>query len=197
MIFDILTILALILVNGVLAMSELAIVSARAARLKPLEAKSKGARMALKLAENPGRFLSSVQIGITAVGILSGALAGDTLGERLAAWMIAQGASAKVAGLVGVGGVVVAITYVSLILGELVPKQMALRNPEAVAIRVAPLMTFISIIAAPIVWFLDKSGKFVLWALRQNGEGENKVTEEEVHVLLAVSLSMSASRRVA
>ena len=185
MIAEILVILALILVNGVLAMSELAVVSARPARLKPLEAKSRGARMALRLAEQPGRFLSSVQIGITAVGILSGALAGDTLGGRLAAWLAAQGVEAAWAARLGVGGVVVAITYVSLIVGELVPKQLALRNPEGVAIRVAPLMTLISIVAAPLVWFLDRSGKVLLWLLRQSGSGSSKVTEEEVHVLLA------------
>ncbi len=185
MITEILVILALIVVNGVLAMSELAIVSARPARLKTLESKSSGARMALRLAEQPGRFLSSVQIGITAVGILSGALAGDTLGGRLAAWLVAQGMDAVWAARLGVGGVVVIITYVSLIVGELVPKQLALRNPEGVAMRVAPLMTVISIVAAPVVWFLDKSGKIVLWLLGQRGESANKVTEEEVHVLLA------------
>jgi len=185
MITEILVILALIVVNGVLAMSELAIVSARPARLKPLEAKSSGARMALRLGEHPGRFLSSVQIGITAVGILSGALAGDTLGERLETWLIGQGMGVQWAERLGVGGVVVIITYVSLIVGELVPKQLALRNPEAVAIRMAPLMTMISVVAAPVVWFLDKSGKVLLWLLGQRGAGENKVTEEEVHVLLA------------
>lgn len=185
MIAEVLVILALIVVNGVLAMSELAVVSARPGRLKPLEAKSRGARMALRLAEHPGRFLSSVQIGITAVGILSGALAGDTLGGRLAGWLAVQGVDAVWAARLGVGGVVVAITYVSLIVGELVPKQLALRNPEAVAIRVAPLMTLISIVAAPVVWFLDRSGKALLWLLGQSGAGSSKVTEEEVHVLLA------------
>lgn len=185
MIAEVLVILALIVVNGVLAMSELAVVSARPARLKPLEAKSRGARMALRLAEHPGRFLSSVQIGITAVGILSGALAGDTLGERLEGWLAAQGMDAVWAARLGVGGVVVAITYVSLIVGELVPKQLALRNPEGVAIRVASLMTLISIVAAPVVWFLDRSGKVLLWLLGQSGSGSSKVTEEEVHVLLA------------
>ena len=185
MITDILVILALIVLNGVLAMSELAIVSARPARLKPLESKSRGARMALRLGENPGRFLSSVQIGITAVGILSGALAGDALGTRLAAWLAAQGMEAVWASRLGVGGVVVIITYVSLIVGELVPKQLALRNPEGVAIRMAPLMTVISVVAAPLVWFLDKSGRGLLWLLGQRGESASKVTEEEVHVLLA------------
>ena len=185
MIAEILVILALIILNGVLAMSELAIVSARPARLKPLENKSRGARMALRLAENPGRFLSTVQIGITAVGVLSGALSGATLGLRLQQWLQAQGVDPEWASTLGVGGVVVAITYVSLIVGELVPKQLALRNAEGVAIRVAPAMTFLSVIGAPIVWFLDRSGRLVLWLLGQRGESENRVTEEEVHVLLA------------
>jgi putative hemolysin len=185
MITEILVILALIVLNGVLAMSELAIVSARPARLKPLEAKSRGARMALRLAEHPGRFLSTVQIGITAVGVLSGALSGATLGLRLQGWLVGQGVDADWAARLGVGGVVLAITYVSLIIGELVPKQMALRNAEGVAIRMAPAMTLLSIVAAPLVWFLERSGRVVLWLLGQRGSGENRVTEEEVHVLLA------------
>lgn len=185
MITEILVILALIVVNGVLAMSELAIVSARPGRLKTLEAKSRGARMALRLAEHPGRFLSTVQIGITAVGVLSGALSGATLGLRLQGLLERQGVDPSWASTLGVGGVVVAITYVSLIVGELVPKQMALRNPEAVAIRMAPAMTFLSVIGAPLVWFLDRSGRVLLWLLGQRGSSENRVTEEEVHVLLA------------
>ncbi len=185
MITEILVILALIVVNGVLAMSELAIVSARPGRLKTLEAKSRGARMALRLGENPGKFLSTVQIGITAVGVLSGALSGATLGLRLEGWLISVGVAADWAATLGVGGVVLAITYFSLIIGELVPKQLALRNPEAVAIRMAPAMTFLAIIGAPIVWLLDRSGKAVLFLLGQRGASENRVTEEEVHVLLA------------
>ncbi len=185
MIIEVLVILALIVVNGVLAMSELAIVSARPARLKPLEAKNRGARMALRLAEHPGRFLSTVQIGITAVGVLSGALSGATLGQRFQGWLAAQGVPPDWAATLGVGGVVVAITYVSLIVGELVPKQMALRNAEGVAIRMAPAMTVLSIVSAPVVWFLERSGRIVLWLLGQRGESENRVTEEEVHVLLA------------
>ena len=185
MLTDILVILALILLNGVLAMSELAIVSARPGRLKSLEAKSKGARLALRLAEHPGRFLSTVQIGITAVGILSGALSGATLGQHLTRWLVAQGVAADWAVTLGVGGVVLVITYFSLIVGELVPKQLALRNPEAVAIRMAPAMMLLSIIGAPIVWFLDRSGKLLLWLVGQRGASDNRVTEEEVHVLLA------------
>jgi putative hemolysin len=185
MITEILVILALIILNGVLAMSELAIVSARPGRLKPLEARSRGARMALRLAEHPGRFLSTVQIGITAVGVLSGALSGATLGRRLELWLIAEGVAPDWAATLGVGGVVVAITYVSLIVGELVPKQMALRNAEGVAIRMAPAMTALSVVAAPLVWFLERSGRVLLRLLGQRGESANRVTEEEVHVLLA------------
>jgi putative hemolysin len=185
MITEILLVLALIVLNGVLAMSELAIVSARPGRLKPLEAKSAGARMALRLGEDPGRFLSTVQIGITMVGVLSGALSGATLGQRLEDWLIGQGVAADWAATLGVGGVVIAITYVSLIIGELVPKQIALRNAEGIAIRMAPAMTILSVVAAPLVWFLDRSGRLVLWLLGQRGSSQNRVTEEEVHVLLA------------
>ncbi|WP_309666066.1 hemolysin family protein [Tabrizicola sp.] len=184
MVYELLLIFALIVLNGVLAMSELAIVSARPGRLKPLEARSRGAAMALRLAEHPGRFLSTVQIGITMVGVLSGALSGATLGLRLQGWLVAQGVPADWAATLGVGGVVVAITYVSLIVGELVPKQLALRNPEAVAIRMAPAMTVLSVIMAPVVWFLERSGRVILWLLGARGAGASKVTEEEVHVLL-------------
>ncbi len=184
MIIEILVLAALIVLNGVLSMSEMAIVSARPARLKSLEAKSKGAAAALKLAENPGRFLSTVQIGITAVGVLSGALSGATLGLRLTNWLVKMGMDADWASTVGVGGVVVSITYVSLIIGELVPKQLALRNAEGVAIRVAPAMAVLSTVTTPVVWLLDWSGKTVLWLLGQRGDMGNKVTEEEVHTLL-------------
>ncbi len=184
MIIEILVLAALIVLNGVLSMSEMAIVSARPARLKSLEGKSKGAAAALRLAENPGRFLSTVQIGITMVGVLSGALSGATLGLRLTNWLVTMGMAADWASTVGVGGVVVSITYVSLIIGELVPKQLALRNAEGVAIRVAPAMAILSKVTTPVVWLLDWSGKTVLWLLGQRGVGGNKVTEEEVHTLL-------------
>lgn len=181
---EILIVVALILLNGVLAMSEMAIVSAKPARLKPLEAKSRGAAMALRLAEEPGRFLSSVQIGITAVGVLSGAFSGATLGARLASALNAWGMDADLSQTLGVGGVVVLLTYLSLIVGELVPKQLALKNPEAVAIRVAPAMALVSRAAAPVVWFLDISGRAILFLLGQSGKDGNRVTEEEVHSLL-------------
>ncbi|MFM7442592.1 MAG: CNNM domain-containing protein, partial [Tabrizicola sp.] len=163
MFLEIAIVFILTLVNGVLAMSELAIVSSRPARLKVMaDNGSRGARIAMRLAEEPGRFLSSVQIGITLVGVLSGAFSGATLGVRAAAGLQAAGMSEDLAQALGVGGVVVAITYVALIFGELVPKQVALRAPEAAAVRIAPLLQGIAVAAAPLVWLLDKSGKLVL-----------------------------------
>ncbi|CAN7523875.1 hemolysin family protein [Devosia sp. LjRoot16] len=176
----------LTLVNGLLAMSELAVVSSRPARLKVLAAEGKrGATVALKLQEDPGKFLSSVQIGITLVGVLSGAFSGATLGERLGDTLIGAGINPTVAAPLGVGIVVIIITYLSLIVGELVPKQIALRDSEGVATRVAPAMALIASIAAPLVWLLDISGKLVLRLLGQSGETDERVTDEEVKTLIA------------
>ena len=150
---EILFVVILTLINGFLAMSELAIVSSRPARLNLLhEQGSSGARMALRLAQDPGRFLSTVQIGITLVGVLSGAFSGATLGSRLSVWLHEQGLSAGLADGLGVGSVVVAITYISLIIGELVPKQIALRDAELVAARVTPAMVLLSKLSLPLVW---------------------------------------------
>lgn len=186
MLFEIAIVIVLIVINGVLAMSELAIVSARSGRLKvQAEKGSRGAQMAIDLAADPGRFLSSVQIGITLVGVLSGAVSGATLGTRLVDVLLNMGVSPAIAQPVGMGGVVALITYLSLIVGELVPKQIALGNPEGVAARVAPMMKVISVVAAPIVWFLDKSGKIVLWAMGQSGQKEQSVTDEEIRMLIS------------
>lgn len=186
MIVEILIVVLLIVLNGSLAMSELAVVSARPARLKGLaDQGSKGAAAALRLQENPGRFLSTVQTGITLVGVLSGAFSGATLGTRLTGWLVAKGVDADWASTLGVGGVVVLLTYLSLIVGELVPKQIALKDAESVAVRAAPIMAMMSRIAAPVVWFLDFSGRFVLWLLRVKEESGSRVTEEEVRTILA------------
>jgi putative hemolysin len=183
---EIAIVLILTVVNGVLAMSELAVVSSRPARLKVLAGQGlSGARTAIRLSENPGRFLSTVQIGITLVGVLSGAFSGATLGARFSDWLEAQGVSDGVADAIGVGSVVVAITYLSLIIGELVPKQIALRDPEGVAIRVAPLMSVIARVALPLVWLLDASGKAVLGLLGQRGAPSEKMTDEEVKTIIA------------
>src|SRR5882672_12968199 len=178
-------VVALILLNGLLALAELAIVSSRRARLQALvDREVVGARRALALAADPGRFLSTVQIGITLIGVLSGAFSGATLGLRLAAWLVELGLSQGLADAVGVGAVVTIITYASLIVGELVPKQIALRDPEAVAVRVAPYMVLLSKISLPLVWLLDRSGKILLWLLGQHGEAEERVSEEEIRTLV-------------
>jgi putative hemolysin len=187
---EIIIVVLLTILNGVLAMSELAVVSSRPARLKVLaDQGSRGARLAIKLAEHPGRFLSTVQIGITLVGVLSGAFSGATLGARLSGWLLAQGLPTAWADGLGVGCVVVAITYLSLIVGELVPKQVALRAPEAVAAKVAPAMTYLSKFALPLVWLLDASGKLVLGLLGQSGKSGEGVTDEEIKTVLAEAQS--------
>lgn len=186
MFLEIAIVVVLICVNGLLAMSELAIVSARPARLKAMiDRNVRGAGQALKLGANPGRFLSTVQIGITLVGVLSGAFSGATLGERLASVLRDQGMSIGLANTVGVGVVVAIITYASLIVGELVPKQIALRDPERIAVMVAPAMTLLSRVSLPLVFLLDFSGRAVLWLLGQSGASEDKVTDEEIKMLVA------------
>ncbi|WP_457154052.1 hemolysin family protein [Mesorhizobium sp. P5_C1] len=183
---EIAIVVVLICVNGLLSMSELAIVSSRPARLKAMIDRGvNGAGRALELGSNPGKFLSSVQIGITLVGVLSGAFSGATLGDRLATFLASTGMRENVADPVGVGIVVAVITYFSLIVGELVPKQIALRDPERVAARAAPAMTILATVSAPLVFLLDISGRAILWLLGQRGESEEKVTDEEIKMLVA------------
>ncbi len=183
---EIAIVVVLVCLNGLLSMSELAIVSSRPARLKAMiDRNVKGAGRALALGANPGRFLSTVQIGITLVGVLSGAFSGATLGLRLTQLLSSLGMSETMANALGVGIVVAVITYGSLIIGELVPKQIALRDPEGVAVRVAPAMTILSKVALPLVFLLDFSGRALLWLLGQTGGNEEKVTDEEIKMLVA------------
>jgi putative hemolysin len=183
---EIAIVIILTVINGLLAMSELAVVSSRPGRLQRMANQGvRGAATAFRLTQTPGRFLSTVQIGITLVGVLSGAFSGATLGARFSGWLQVQGLSTGMADAIGVGFVVVAITYLSLIVGELVPKQIALRDPERMASRVAPAMVGLSRVALPLVWLLDASGKAVLSLLGQKGESEEKVTEEEVRTIIA------------
>jgi putative hemolysin len=186
LITEILIVVALITVNGLLAMSELAVVSSRTSRLKAMAAqKVRGARRALALADDPGRFLSTVQIGITLIGILAGAFSGATIGDRFTNWLLTQGMSEAIAAPLAVGVVVSIITYFSLIVGELVPKQIALRRPEVVACAVAPAMTHFARISFPLVWLLDQSSKILLTILGQRSVAESTVSEEEIRTLVA------------
>lgn len=179
-------VLVLVTVNGLFSMSELAIVSARRARLQELaERGSRGARLALRLAEKPAEFLATVQIGITLVGIISGAYAGVTLGERLAAVLLTVPLLAPHAELFGVGSVVVTITYLSLVVGELAPKRLALAHRESIAIRVAPLMYALSKFAGPVAWVLTGSTNAVLRLLRVPPSNEPPISDEELRLLVS------------
>ena len=186
MLLDIAIIIVLILLNGLLSMSELAVVSSRTARLKVMAADgNKGAAVALRLAEHPGKFLSSAQVGISLIGVLSGAYSGATIGDRFTEWLLSQGVSQGLAPTIGVGSVVIVITYVALIVGELVPKQLALRDAERIAARAAPAMAFLARVTAPLVWLLDVSSRLVLFVIGQSEEPEDRVTDEEVKTIIA------------
>ncbi|MFL6733482.1 MAG: hemolysin family protein [Sphingomicrobium sp.] len=183
---DIVLILALVALNGVLSMSELAIVSSREARLKALAKNgSGGAKAALQLAADPGRFLSTVQIGITLIGILAGAYSGSTLGEPVAQRLALAGIDAETAETAGFGIVIVLTTYASLVIGEIVPKQFALRSPESIAALVARPMVWLSKITAPFVWLLDRTSSLIFRALGLDREAQNAVTAEELHLVVA------------
>jgi putative hemolysin len=178
-------IVALVLTNGALAMSEMAVVSARKARLQQLAARGDaGARTALALSEDPGRFLSTIQIGITLVGILTGAFGGATVAEQLALRLERVPVLAPYAEAIGLVLVVVAITYVSLIFGELVPKRLALANAERVAATMAPPMRLLSVVAAPAVKLLSLSTEGVVRLLRVRPSGDAPVTEEEITIMV-------------
>lgn len=184
--FDVVIILALIALNGVLAMSELAVVSAREARLKAMaRSGSGGAQCALDLAADPGRFLSTVQIGITLIGILAGAFSGASLGSPVAQRLQLAGLDPDTAQTVGFSLVIIVVTYLSLVVGEIVPKQLALRSPEAVAAVVSRPMRWLSRIAAPFVWLLDRTSALIFAMMRLNRESENTVTAEELHLVVA------------
>jgi len=183
---DVLLILALIALNGVLSMSELAIVSSREARLKAMAKNGRGgAQCALDLAADPGRFLSTVQSGITLISIFAGAFSGASLGEPVAQRVQALGLEAETAHTVGFGLVIFMTTYVSLVIGEIVPKQFALRSPEPIAVLMSRPLRVLSRITAPFVWLLDRSSRLIFNLLGLNRESRNQVTAEELHLVVA------------
>jgi putative hemolysin len=185
-VFEIAVVLVLIALNGLFALSELAVVSARRSRLRTLAQEGrKGANRALALASDPSRFLSTAQIGITAVGLAAGAYSGATLSADLTQVLIDRGVRDGVADWIAYVVVFATITYLSLIIGELVPKNLALRHAESIACAVAPLMTTLARVAAPAIWLLDISTKAVFWLLRQTPQRQSTVTEEEIKMLIA------------
>jgi putative hemolysin len=195
--FEIGIVLALMLVNGFLAMSEMAMVSSRRGRLEQLAVQgSRGARTAAELIGDPTRFLSTVQVGITLVGILAGAFSGATLGGHLAGVLKELGLAPATADTLAIVGVVLVITYLSLIVGELVPKRLALSNPEAIAARVARPMMLIAGLTAPLVWLLRASTNGVLRLLGIGERPETRVSEDEIRALLAEGAEAGVVKRV-
>jgi putative hemolysin len=186
---DVLIIAGLILLNGLFAMSELAIVSARPALLKVAADKgSRNARCAMALAADPGKFLSTVQIGITLIGILAGAYSGASLGGPVAERLAALGIPARAAGELGFALVIVLTTYFSVVVGELVPKQVALRIAEPVAQLAARPMTWLSTAMAPFVWLLDRSSALLLRLIGMRPSSGHAVTAEELHMIFAEAI---------
>ncbi|MCU0573422.1 MAG: hemolysin family protein [Syntrophobacteraceae bacterium] len=182
---DILIVLVLILINGVFSMSEIAVISARKARLlQRVEEGDEKARVALDLANEPNMLLSTVQIGITLVGVLSGAFGGVTLAREFAHFFNRFGFIYPYGESVSLGVVVLCITYLSLVIGELVPKRIALNHPENIAVRVGGGMRFLAAIAAPAVHLLSVSTNLVLRIMRFKTSEEPPVTEEEIKILI-------------
>ena len=184
---DVVVILVLVAVNGVFAMSELAIASSRKARLEAMaRTGSRGARAAINLAADPGKFLSTVQVGITLIAVISGAYSGEALGGptaiRLQQWFGWSNEFSDKAGFVLVIGLT---TFLSLIVGELVPKQIALRSPEPIAAVMALPMTWLARAAAPLVWFLDSTSALLFRLIGLSRESEDQVTAEELHLIVA------------
>jgi len=183
---DVLLLVALIALNGALAMGELAIVSSREARLKAMaKGGSKGAQCALDLAADPGRFLSTVQSGITLIAIFAGAFSGASLGEPTAQRVALLGLDPETAHTVGFGIVIVVTTYLSLVIGEITPKQIALRSPEPIAVVMSRPMRLLSKITAPFVWLLNRSSELIFKLIGLDRESKNHVTAEELHLVVA------------
>ena len=185
MTLDLVIILGLILLNGFFAMSEMAVVTSRKARLRQMGETSRGARMAHELAERPERFLSAVQIGITLVGVLTGAIGGIAIADDVTEWLSGIPALAAYAQPIAVGLSVTAITFVTLILGELVPKRLALTRPEAIASRIAAPMMVIAAVTRPFIAVLAFSTRWVLRLLGLRDGPTQTVTEDEIRLMVA------------
>lgn len=193
---EILFIFLLTTLNGIFAMSEIAVVSARKARLQQwAESGNRKAQLALDLSNSPQEFLSTVQVGITLVGVLAGAFGGATIAQHLANPIAATPLLAPYAETIALGLVVVAITYLSLILGELVPKRVALNNPERIATFIARPMRVLSRTVSPVVWLLSTSTNALLWVFGMRRTSEPPITEDEIKILLRQGTEVGAIER--
>jgi putative hemolysin len=182
---EIFIILGLILINGFFSMAEIALVSARKARLDAQADKGDvDAKRALKLANHPDTFLSTIQIGITLVGVLTGIYSGGTFKEPLTSWLAQFAFIAPYAQTVATLIIVILLTYVSLVLGELVPKRIGLSNPEGIAKSVSVVMQSVTFIMYPFIWLLSASSHLIMRILRMK-PNDNQVTEEEIKAIIS------------
>ena len=182
---DIFLLLLLILLNGVLAMSEIAVVSSRKSRLQKLaDDGSPGAKSALELSNEPSGFLSTVQVGITTVGILSGAIGENALAEPLTHWLSSFSVLEPYARGFSLTLVVVGLTYFSVVVGELVPKRLGLLAPEAIAALIATPMNVLARATRPLVWLLSSSSSLLLQLVGARHRGDPPVTDDEINVLM-------------
>lgn len=183
---EVLLLAALILLNGLFAMSELALITARRGRLtRYVEKGDTGAGVAIRLGEDPTRFLSTVQIGITSIGILNGIVGEAVLAEPLSIWLQSFGLERGASGVLATGLVVVVITYITIVIGELVPKRLGQMHPEGIARVVAKPMDLLAVMARPFVLLLTISTDSILRLLGMKNRTGSAVTEEEIHALLA------------
>jgi len=182
---EFLIILILILLNGVFSMSEIALVSARKSKLESAAKRGdKNAKIALDTANAPNRFFSTVQIGITLIGILTGVFSGENMTKDLSAWFASWESLTKYADTLAVLVIVVIITFLSLVLGELVPKRIGLTNPEAISKAVARPMRVLTLITSPFVWSLTFTSDFLLKLMRVKPSSDSKITEEEIKAII-------------
>lgn len=185
--------IALIVLNGLFAMSEIALVTARKARLQKLiDEGDTAAAAALKLGEDPTRFLSTIQIGITSIGVLNGIFGEAALAQPMSVWLIEMGMAANYASTVSTAVVVVVITYVSIVVGELVPKRLGQTNPESIARLVARPINLLAKLTKPFVLLLTSSTRGLLRILGVKESNESSVTEDEIHAVLAEGTTSGA-----
>lgn len=182
---EIFILVGLILLNGIFAMSEIALVTARKSRLTALaHSGSTSAKMALKLAEDPTQFLSTVQIGITSIGILNGIFGESILAEPFALWLQSFGLQPNVASILATVLVVVVVTYVSIVIGELVPKRIGQVSAETIACLIAKPMALLAIVTKPFVWMLSGSTHALMRLLGFSQQAGDNVTQEDIQALL-------------
>ncbi|SKB87756.1 putative hemolysin [Soonwooa buanensis] len=178
---ELIILIALILLNGVFAMSEMALVSSRKFKLESLKKKgSPAAKTALKLMDNPTRFLSTVQIGITLIGVLLGIFSGESITKDLKNLLLKVDVLAPYANQIAVSGSVIIITYFSIVVGELFPKRLGMTFPESIAVMLARPMDLLSKIASPFVWLLSISNDFLSKIFRIDDKNDNTISEEEI-----------------